>query len=126
MSSKPLPAETAVAGEEKDADAAANKGPLGLAHYPADRFVEEADAGLLLGDGVDPFTSGLFRTVDGGKSWQPVGGTRTPAWTSGDFQDGKTGVLAGPMGKLATLRNDSWAYAEPDVFMGRSIGAVRI
>jgi photosystem II stability/assembly factor-like uncharacterized protein len=89
------------------------------------RFTDR-NTGLLLGDGVDPFTSGLFRTVDGGKSWKPVAGTRTPAWTSGDFQDGKTGILAGPMGKLATLRNDTWAYAEHDVLAARSIGAVRI
>ena len=89
------------------------------------RFADR-NTGLLLGDGVDPFSSGLFRTTDGGKSWKPVAGTRTPAWTSGDFQDGKTGILAGPMGKLATLRNDTWAYAEHEVLAGRSIGAVRI
>ena len=89
------------------------------------RFADR-NTGMLLGDGVDPFTSGLFRTLDGGKSWQPVPGTRTPAWTSGDFQDGKTGILAGPMGKLATLRNDTWAYAEQDILAGRTIGAVRI
>jgi photosystem II stability/assembly factor-like uncharacterized protein len=89
------------------------------------RFADR-NTGLLLGDGVDPFASGLFRTMDGGKSWQPVPGTRTAAWTGGDFQDGKTGILAGPMGKLATLRNDTWAYAEHEVLAGRSIGAVRI
>jgi photosystem II stability/assembly factor-like uncharacterized protein len=89
------------------------------------RFTDR-NTGLLLGDGVDPFAGGLFRTTDGGKSWQPVPGTRTAAWTSGDFQDGKTGILAGPMGKLATLRNDTWAFAEHDILAGRSIGAVRI
>jgi photosystem II stability/assembly factor-like uncharacterized protein len=82
--------------------------------------------GFLLGDGQDPFASGIFRTTDGGKSWEPVLGTRSAAWAAGDFQDGKNGVLVGPWGKLATFRNQHWAFADPASFAGRGLRAVQI
>lgn len=89
------------------------------------RFTD-AKTGFLMGDGLDPFSSGLFRTTDGGRSWDPVKGTRTPAWATGDFQDGKNGVLVGPWGKLATYRNDQWAFADPATFGGRGLRDVKI
>jgi photosystem II stability/assembly factor-like uncharacterized protein len=88
------------------------------------RFTDRKN-GFLLGDGQDPFASGIFRTRDGGKSWEPVKGTRA-AWAAGDFQDGKNGVLVGPWGKLATFRNEQWAVADPVTFGGRGLRAVQI
>lgn len=84
------------------------------------------NVGFLMGDGADPFASGLFRTTDGGKSWIPVKGTRTPAWSAGDFQDAKNGVLVGPGGKLSTYRDEQWAYADPAILAGRGLRAVQI
>jgi photosystem II stability/assembly factor-like uncharacterized protein len=89
------------------------------------RFTDRA-TGFMMGDGQVPFTSGIFRTDDGGKSWEPVRGVRAASWAAGDFQDGKNGVLVGPAGKLATLRNNQWAVADPESFKGRGIRAVQI
>jgi len=89
------------------------------------RFTDRK-TGVMLGDGLDPFGSGMFRTTDGGRSWDPVRGTRTPAWANGDFQDAKNGVLVGPWGKLASYRNEQWAFADPATFGGRGLRDVKI
>src|SRR5262245_720395 len=89
------------------------------------RFTDRR-TGLLMSDGQEPFTSGLLRTEDGGKSWAPVKGTHTPGWWAGDFQDGTNGILAGPWGRLATFRNDTWAMAEHELLIGRALRAVQI
>ena len=72
------------------------------------RFVD-AQTGFLLGDGSDQFPSGVFKTTDAGKSWEPVPGPRTTSWLTGDFYDGKTGILAGAWSRLAILRKDKGA-----------------
>src|SRR5439155_761316 len=46
------------------------------------RFVD-SQTGYFLGDGNDQFPSGVFKTSDGGKSWEPVPGPPTTTWLGG-------------------------------------------
>ncbi|MBX9681365.1 MAG: hypothetical protein K2X38_21630 [Gemmataceae bacterium] len=82
--------------------------------------------GFLMGDGSDQFPSGLFKTVDGGKSWAPVQGPHTPAWFAGDFHDADNGVLVGAWSKLSTLRPNGFGAAEVDALAGRSLKGVHM
>jgi photosystem II stability/assembly factor-like uncharacterized protein len=75
------------------------------------RFVDAAN-GFLLGDGTDQLPSGLFRTNDGGRTWEPVPGPRTMTWFAGAFADGKEGILAGAWARLGKLRADKFSVAD--------------
>jgi photosystem II stability/assembly factor-like uncharacterized protein len=90
------------------------------------RFID-AKNGFFLGDGNDQFPSGVFKTTDGGKSWEPVAGPRTTTWLAGDFYLSKTGILAGGASRLATLRADKTTLADQtDWLDGRDITSVQI
>lgn len=81
------------------------------------RFINNK-VGFLLADGADQFPSGLFKTVDGGKTWDPVRGPRTPGWLGADFHDGDTGILVGPWKSLMTLsRQTSEVLKTSDVLV---------
>jgi photosystem II stability/assembly factor-like uncharacterized protein len=67
------------------------------------RFIDE-QTGFLAGDGSDRFPSGLFKTTDAGRTWQPVSGQRISTWTDAGFSDAETGILAGPSGQVAAFR----------------------
>src|SRR5262245_55364180 len=75
------------------------------------RFINNK-VGFLLADGVDQFPSGLFKTTDGGKTWDPVKGPRTPGWVGADFHDGDTGILVGPWKSLMTLSRQTPAVSK--------------
>ncbi len=75
------------------------------------RFSSKA-VGFLLADGCDQFPSGLYRTINGGREWEPVAGPRTTAWMCGAFSDDKTGVFAGAWSRLATLKDGRIVAAE--------------
>ncbi|HZZ78880.1 MAG TPA: YCF48-related protein [Gemmataceae bacterium] len=63
--------------------------------------------GFLLGDGSDAFPSGVFKTTDAGKSWEPVPGPRTTSWLAADFYtDGRNGVFAGGWSRFGVMRDD--------------------
>jgi photosystem II stability/assembly factor-like uncharacterized protein len=81
------------------------------------RFVDGA-TGFAVGDGSDQFPSGIFRTTDGGASWQPVAGPRSPAWLAADFQDARTGALAGAWSRLAVLRQGALLRADMEEILG--------
>jgi photosystem II stability/assembly factor-like uncharacterized protein/tetratricopeptide (TPR) repeat protein len=89
------------------------------------RFVDNT-TGFVLGDGSDQYPSGLFRTINSGRTWQPVAGPRWPAWLAGDFQDAQTGALAGAWGRLAALRQDKLFAAEVDAIGGRMVNDVQV
>jgi photosystem II stability/assembly factor-like uncharacterized protein len=84
--------------------------------------------GFLLGDGSDMFPSGVFKTTDAGKTWEPMPGPRTTSWLAGDFYtDGKTGVLAGGWSRFAVQRGDKITLAEhADWLAGRDITSLQI
>ncbi len=86
----------------------------------------DAKIGFLLGDGSEQFATGVFKTTDGGRSWEPVPGPRAAGWLAGDFQDAKTGVLGGPWSRLATLRGDTFGTGEIDPLGGRSVNGMAI
>src|SRR6476469_9928093 len=56
------------------------------------KFFDERH-GIAAGDGSDTFPSGLFQTIDGGRTWRLVPGVRNPSWLAGDCSDPDTGVL---------------------------------
>lgn len=90
------------------------------------RFVD-AKTGYLLGDGSDRFPSGVFKTGDGGRSWEPVAGPRTTTWLAGDFYDGDSGILAGGWSRLATLRKQKYTLAEhAESLSGRDVAGLQI
>ena len=91
------------------------------------RFADQR-TGFLLGDGSDMFPSGIFKTTDAGKTWEPMPGPRTTSWLAGDFYtDGKTGVLAGGWSRFAVQRGDKITLAEhADWLAGRDINSLQI
>ena len=90
------------------------------------RFVDQAN-GFLLGDGAEALPSGLFRTTDGGRSWEPVPGSRTTSWYDGVFADARDGILVGPWARLGKLRGDKFSVADDlDHTDGRDILGVHV
>ena len=77
------------------------------------RFINPK-VGFLLTDGAEQFPSGLFKTTDGGKTWDPVKGPRAAGWHGADFHDQSTGILVGPWKSLMTIRQDEFARANID------------
>ncbi len=76
--------------------------------------------GYALGDGSEQYPSGVFRTRDGGRTWEPVKGPRSPGWLAGDYKDGQTGALTGAWSRLATLTADGFGTAKVDPLGVRS------
>jgi photosystem II stability/assembly factor-like uncharacterized protein/tetratricopeptide (TPR) repeat protein len=89
------------------------------------RFVDHKN-GFAVGDSSDQFPTGIFRTNDSGRTWQPVSGPRFPAWLSADFQDERTGALAGAWSSLGLLRQGSLVKADVDPLGGRAACGVRV
>ncbi len=90
------------------------------------RFVDPRN-GYLLGDGNDQFPSGVFKTNDSGRTWQPIPGPRTTTWLTSDFHDDKNGILAGGWSRFAILRDGKITLADhSDVLSGRDITSLRI
>jgi photosystem II stability/assembly factor-like uncharacterized protein len=82
--------------------------------------------GVAAGEGSDAFPSGMFATLDGGRNWRPVPGTRTPCWLTGDFSDPETGVLAGAWNRLAPVRDGAMGVADVDSLAGRNVNALKL
>jgi photosystem II stability/assembly factor-like uncharacterized protein len=82
--------------------------------------------GIAAGDGSEAFPAGLFRTIDGGRSWKPVPGVRNPTWLAGDFSDHETGVLGGAWSRVATLRDSQLGAGDVDQLSGRSITGMKL
>lgn len=88
------------------------------------RFIDNAN-GYVLGDATDHFPAGLFRTNDGGQSWEPVAGPRTTSWLAGVFAPGSQGLLGGAWSRLGKLRSEKFSSADDlDRMAGRDIRAV--
>ncbi len=90
------------------------------------RFTD-AKIGYVFGDGSDQFPTGVFKTNDGGRTWEAVAGPRSPTWLAGDFLTGQTGILAGAWDRLATFRVErAQAFEVGDVesLGGRNLNGV--
>ncbi len=79
----------------------------------------------LLADSSDQFPSGLFKTVDAGKSWAPVRGPRAPAWFAAEFSNVDSAVLVGPWASLARLTDGQVEFADLGALAGRSLKGIR-
>jgi photosystem II stability/assembly factor-like uncharacterized protein/tetratricopeptide (TPR) repeat protein len=88
-------------------------------------FVNER-IGFVVGDGSEQFPSGVFRTRDGGRTWEPVRGPRYPSWLGAAFWDEDNGVLAGAWTRLAALRDEKFFKADVDPLGGRTLYSVYI
>ena len=82
--------------------------------------------GIAAGDGSESFPSGLYQTIDGGRTWKPVPGIRNPAWLAGDFTDPQTGVLAGAWNRLAPVRDGALGVADVDSLAGRNVTGLKL
>ncbi|HEY2412370.1 MAG TPA: YCF48-related protein [Pirellulaceae bacterium] len=71
----------------------------GLRHV---RFFD-ARQGWAIGDGSALYPGGVFRSEDGGRTWTPVAKGETLGWVTGDFQDPKSGAVAGFGGSLGIV-----------------------
>ena len=77
--------------------------------------------GYLVGDGNDAHPSGVFITIDCGKTWQPVPGGRSASWFAAAFGDNGEGALAGAWNRLATVRRDRVFQVNMDTLGGRAL-----
>ncbi len=68
------------------------------------RFFDPAH-GWAVGCSSAASPSGLFHTESGGRSWNPVPGSKQAGWTGGDFLDLQTGALASQDGLAAEVRS---------------------
>ena len=59
--------------------------------------------GFLVGECREGFGSGIFQTIDGGKSWTPVDGKGNGCWRSIGFTPKKVPFFCGDSGQLAML-----------------------
>jgi photosystem II stability/assembly factor-like uncharacterized protein len=66
------------------------------------RFFDEKQ-GFALGNSSAMFPGGVLLSHDGGRSWIPSCGG-TAGWTTGEYIDARTVMLAGRNGSLATIR----------------------
>jgi photosystem II stability/assembly factor-like uncharacterized protein len=82
--------------------------------------------GVVAGDGSESFPSGVFATIDGGRTWKPMPGTRAPSWLAGDFSDPETGVLAGAWNRIAPIRDGIMGMADVDSLAGRNVKSLRL
>ncbi|MCC6417518.1 MAG: hypothetical protein IT429_04650 [Gemmataceae bacterium] len=95
---------------------------------PGLNFIRFTDArtGYVLGDGSDQYPTGVFKTTDSGRTWEPVKGPRCPGWLSGDFQDAQGGALAGAWSRLATVNKGAFGIARVDPLGVRSPLALQL
>lgn len=72
---------------------------------PGIKHVKMIDSrqGWALGDASTLFPSGVFHTVDGGRTWSPIAKGDTLGWVAGDFRDAQGGVVAGLGGALGVV-----------------------
>ncbi len=90
------------------------------------RFVS-LKTGFLVGDATDAFPTGVFRTTDSGRSWEPMPGSRSVGWLGADFFDDRAGVLTGAWSRLATIRGDRVTMAEhSQTLASRDVNGVQI
>jgi len=89
------------------------------------RFFDQRN-GIAAGDGSDSCPTGLFTTLDSGRTWKAIPGKRCPTWFAADFSDAETGVLGGPWSHLATLRDGLFGAAEVDPLGSRGIRSIKL
>ncbi len=64
----------------------------------------DPQAGYALGESSPMFPTGIWFTGDGGRSWEPLPGVRTPGWLAGDFLNPGSGAVGGRQGTVGVVR----------------------
>ncbi|MFL5331329.1 MAG: YCF48-related protein [Gemmataceae bacterium] len=82
--------------------------------------------GIAAGDGTDRSPGGLYRTRDGGQTWQAVAAPAGAPWLSLSVRHPDHIVLAGAWGRLGTLAKEDFSAADVDPLNGRNINAVAV
>jgi photosystem II stability/assembly factor-like uncharacterized protein len=74
---------------------------------PTIRLVKFSDVrrGWAIGDASPLYSSGVFRTEDGGREWTQVPKGSSQGWTAADFRDDQGGALAGRGGRTAVTNS---------------------
>lgn len=72
------------------------------------------EQGVAVGESTPEYPSGVLRTVDGGRNWQPVEGSLQPGWRTAAFLSPRTGIVAGIQGRVG--------FAGQDQLMAPQIG----
>jgi len=89
------------------------------------RFLD-VKTGFVVGDGNEQSPTGVFRTTDSGRTWQPIPGPRFPGWLAMDFQDKENGAFAGSWSRLGILRGSEISPSDVDLLGARAIRDVKI
>jgi len=82
--------------------------------------------GLALGASSALFPSGVFRTIDAGRSWNLVPGAEPRHTNTGDLIDMQTGAIAGPRGELAVLAHGRGIPARTPELGDRDVHDLRL
>jgi len=80
--------------------------------------------GWAVGEPSALYPRGVFRSTDGGRSWNPVGGGEGAAWLSGDFLSRDAGIVVGKFGIHSTIsggRIDAQDHASRSLPSARSV-----
>jgi photosystem II stability/assembly factor-like uncharacterized protein len=82
--------------------------------------------GIAAGDATDRFSSGVYSTSDGGRSWTILPGPRQAGWLAADFSAPNAGALAGSWSNLAILRDSVFGKSEIEMLGGRNILGLKL
>lgn len=79
------------------------------------RFFDEK-TGIVAGETHDRYSSGVFLTQDGGRTWKIIGGPRQISWLAADLESPERGTLVGVSGTLARLGQSisEISWTDPD------------
>jgi len=78
-------------------------------------FVSDNE-GFLWGEASGAYSSGLFQTKDGGRSWAPVAGMAPGGWASAWFGAIDSGLLVGLDGRVHQFSGKEWSPIPADAF----------
>ena len=72
---------------------------------PLLHFVQffDLENGVLVCEANSRIPSGVMRTRDGGKNWEPIPGPAGESWRRGAFADRDVGVVAGKLGRFTSV-----------------------
>ncbi|HVX11417.1 MAG TPA: YCF48-related protein [Pirellulales bacterium] len=81
--------------------------------------------GWAFGDSSALFSSGVFVTDNGGRTWSSVAGRAATGWLAADFLDANAGAIAGRNGMLATIRRRGLQPARTPGFGPRGLNRMK-
>lgn len=95
---------------------------------PALRQVRFFDArtGLALGDSSALYPTGIFRSVDGGRTWAPLPKGQTVGWAAGDFSSPQGGAAVGWDGTLALITSQELRPSRTGSLAPRGVHRIRV